>query len=134
MNHVHNHRLILTITSYRSDRLPSKACPGNYDDDAIMPALRQIFVLIAAMVVAVDQSVKQETTNFTNVICTIINKCICTKYVSSHVIIYQCFYRFVLIRGVALQACEEYNNLPHRIPHFPVDNPHPVFSRSHELV
>jgi hypothetical protein len=42
--------------------------PGNYDDDATLRALRQTIVLTAAMVVAVDQSVKQAATNFTYVI------------------------------------------------------------------
>jgi hypothetical protein len=41
---------------------------GNYDDDATMRALRQTYLLTAGMVVAVDQSIKQETTNFTYVI------------------------------------------------------------------
>jgi hypothetical protein len=44
------------------------SCPGNYDDDATMRAPCQTFVLTAATVVAVDQSVKQATTNFTYVI------------------------------------------------------------------
>jgi hypothetical protein len=41
---------------------------GYYDLDATMRALRQTFVQTPGMDVAVDQSVKQPTTNFTYVI------------------------------------------------------------------
>ena len=43
-----------------------------------------------------------------------INKCICIKYVSSHVINYQhVSITYAVILGVPLQEYEEYNNLPH---------------------
>jgi hypothetical protein len=78
-----------------------------------MRPLRQTFVLTTAMIVAVDRSVMQQTTNFTYV----------TKptnvYVQNmfhHVINYQhVSIPSAIIVGVALQEYKEYNNLPYRI-------------------
>jgi hypothetical protein len=60
------------------------------------------------MKTAANPSVKQLTINFTNVIKST------NAYVqnaSSYLINYQCFHRFVIILGVALQEYKEYNNL-----------------------
>jgi hypothetical protein len=78
-----------------------------------MRGLCQTRALTQAMNAAVDPSVKKLTTNFTFVIQ--INKCVCTKHVSSYVINHQCFHLFVIIRRVALQDYKEYNNLPYRM-------------------
>jgi hypothetical protein len=88
------------------------AIPLELRRDATVRALRYTFVLTVVMVVAVDQSVKQATTNLTYVIKSTNSL---AQNVSSHVINYQCFYRFVIIREVALQEYKEYNNLPYRI-------------------
>jgi hypothetical protein len=64
--------------------------PGNYDDHATMRALRQTFLLTAGMVVAVDQSVKQKTTNFSYVI----------KSTNTHV--QNMFHRTLLITNVSI--------------------------------
>jgi len=62
--------------------------------------------------VAVDPSVEQPPTNF--YLRNHTNKCICIKYVSSHVINYQhVSLAFAIIIGIGLQKYEEYNNLPH---------------------
>jgi hypothetical protein len=66
-----------------------------------MRALCLTYVLTPAMNAAVDPSVQQLTTNFT---CYKINKYVCTKYVSSHLINYQFFHRFVIILELALQG------------------------------
>jgi hypothetical protein len=90
-------------------RLP----PYYHLTDLFRRALCQTRVLTPAINAAVDPSVKQLTTNFT---CYKINKCVyTTKYVSSYLINYQCFHRFVIILGVALQEYKECNNLPYRI-------------------
>jgi hypothetical protein len=75
-------------------RGPTKnVLPSNcnaYNDDATMRALRQTFVLTAAVVVTVDQSVKQATTNLTYVI----------KSTNTHV--QNMFHRTLLITNVSI--------------------------------